>query len=124
KKDPKTAPPVQPLADFLLSKLPLRDPAGTYEPIKAWQSQALLFVRWGLDPAGGPRREAFWKFAERVASEGTTETVLRDCFEMGFDEAQAQLAAYLTTAVKRTIHFQPPRIAKLPPLLLRNASDG
>jgi hypothetical protein len=124
KKDPKLAPPVLPLAEFFGSKLPPRDPAVELEPIKAWQAQALLFVRWGLDPAGGTRRAAFLRFAERCAIEGASEKLFRECFGLEFEEARTQLTAYLPTAVRRTLQFRPARLAKLPPLALRDASDG
>jgi hypothetical protein len=123
-KDPKLAPPVLPLGDFLSAKLSPRDPAADFEPIKAWHAQAKLFVRWGLDSGGAKRRAAFLRFVELAAIHGGTESVFRECFDMSFDEAHAQLAAYLPSATQRTISFKPARIPKLPPLILRNASDG
>lgn len=124
KKDPKSAPGVLPLADFLASRLPVLPADSGIEPLKAWQAQALLFVRWGLDPAGGARRAAFWRFAERSAIEGVSEELFRDCFDLDYETAQAQLNAYLPSAVRRTIQFRPKRVPPLPPLALRNASDG
>jgi hypothetical protein len=123
-KDPKLAPPVRPLAEFLSHKFAPRDPAATYDPAQAWQSQAALFVRWGLDANRGALRPALWKFAERSAVQGTSENLFRECFGFDFAAAQVQLAAYLPQAVRRTIHFRPAVISKLPALPLRNASDG
>lgn len=124
KKDPKTAPSVRPLAEFFRGELPPSDTHGTYAPIEAWRAQAVLFVRWGLDPAGGARRAAFLKFVERSAVEGNTEQVFRECLDLDFAQAEAQLAAYLPTAVRRSVQYRPERLAKLPPVVLRDASDG
>jgi tetratricopeptide (TPR) repeat protein len=124
KKDPKTAPPVLPFAEFFAPKLPAADPAAGFEPIKLWQAQARLFVRWALDSADGARRQALWKFVARAALETVNEQMFRECFELDFAAAQAEIAAYLPQAVRRTISFRPARFAKLPPLALRNASDS
>jgi hypothetical protein len=124
KKDPKTAPPILPLADFLGLKLPPRDAAATYEPLKAWQSQAALFVRWALDADGGEHRAALWEFVERSAKSGMSEGLFRECFGFDFAAAQVRLAAYLPVAVRRSVSFRAGKLPKLPPLPLRNASDG
>jgi hypothetical protein len=124
KKDPKLAPPVQPIGDFLAHRLVPRDPAGTSEPIKVWQAQAALFVRWGIEPNHPERRAAFWKFLEHSARAGAKEALFRECFGFDFTEAQAQLTAYLPQAVRRTVTFRPEKPAKFPPLGLHNASDG
>lgn len=124
KKDPKLAPPVRPLAEFFRTELPPADAHGTYTPIEAWRAQAMLFVRWGLDPAGGARRIAFLKFAERSAVEGNGEALFRECLGLGFAEAEAQLTAFLPTAVRRTVQFRPERLEQPPPIILRDASDG
>lgn len=124
KKDAKSAVPPRPLAEFFSNRFAPRPPDAAYEPIKLWQAQALLFVRWGLDPAGGERRAAFFRFVERSAVEGSTEAVFQDCFGFDFAAAGAALETYLATAVRRSIAFKPEKFAKLPPMALRNASDG
>lgn len=124
KKDPKLAPPVLPLDDFLGLRLGERNPDETYEPLEAWQAQSALFVRWGLEANDGAHRAALWKFTERSASEGVSESLFRECFGFDFAEAQMQLAAYLRLAVQRTTHFRPAKLPKLAPLPLRNASHG
>ncbi|MBL9212305.1 MAG: hypothetical protein JNL92_17730, partial [Opitutaceae bacterium] len=110
KKEPKTAPPVRPLADFFRGELPPADAHGTYTPIEAWRAQAVLFVRWGLDPAGGSRRQAFLKFVERSAVEGNGEQVLRECLDLDFAQAQTELTAYLPNAVRRSVQYRPERL--------------
>ena len=124
KKDPPTAPPVLPLGDFFAIRLAPRDPAADYEPVAAWQAQAQLFVRWGLDSGGPARRAALWDFVERSATAGPTEELFRACFGLDFAAARDEIAAYLPAAVRRTIKFRPARAAKLPPFTLRNAGDG
>jgi hypothetical protein len=124
KKDPKTAPPLRPLAEFFRGELPPSDTHGTYAPIEAWRAQAVLFVRWGLDPAGGARRAAFLKFVERSAVEGSGEPVFRECLELDFATAETQMVAYLPTAVRRSVQYRPERLEKLPTFVLREASDG
>jgi hypothetical protein len=124
KKDPKTAPPVLPLDEFLALRLVTPDPAATYTRAEAWQAQAALFTRWGLEANEGAHRAGFWKFAERSALEGVSEALFQECFGFDFASAHAQLTAYLPQAVRRTAHFRPARMPKPPPLILRNASDG
>ncbi len=124
KKDPATAPRAVPLADLFTHRLPAADPAVTYEPIKIWQATAQLFVRWGLDPVGGARKAAFWKFVERSAVEGPSEKLFRACFALDYTEGHAQLTAYLPNAVRRSVVIKPAQLPKLPPLILRTATDG
>lgn len=124
KKDPKTAPPLLPLADFLAGRLAPRDPAALIEPVRYWQAQAALLVRWGLDPRAGDRRAAFWQFTERVAVEGVSEKLFQECLGLDYAAAADQLAAYLPVAVRRTAVFRPGRPERLPPLPLRDASEG
>jgi hypothetical protein len=126
KKDPKTAPPLAPLADFFAGRPTALDQARwpDVEPIKLWQAQAALFVRWGLDERDRARREAFFKFIERAAAQGVSEQLFKECFGFDFDAAQAQLAAYLPTAVQRRMRFRPARNEKLPSFAMRNATDA
>lgn len=124
KKEPKHAPPVRPLAGFLRSELSPADAHGTYTPVEAWRAQALLLVRWGLDPAGGERREAFLRYVERSAVAGASEELWQECLGLDFAATEAQLTAYLPTAVRRSVSFKPGRLAPLPPYVLRDASDG
>jgi hypothetical protein len=124
KRDPKKAPPVRPLEDFLLLKLAPREATADYSPIAGWQAQAALFVRWGLEANDGVHRPAFWSFAERSVIEGVSEALFQECFGFDFAAAHAQLTAYLPQAVRRKVQFRPAKMVKLPPLVLRNASDG
>ncbi len=123
KADPKTAVPVPPLGDFLaLRPAPVPAPHAV-EPLKVWTAQAELFVRWGLDAEKQSLRPAFWRFVERCAVAAPSEALFRECFGFDFAAAQTQLAAYLTTAVRRGLRFEPARRPKLPAWELRNATD-
>ena len=124
KKDPKTAPSLAPLADFFAGKPPAVDPARwpDVDPVKLWQAQAMLFVRWGLDERERARRTAFFKFVETAAARGASEALFEECFGLDFAVAQAQLTAYLPVAVRRRMRFRPARIEKLPAFPLRNAT--
>lgn len=124
KKDSKAASLLQPLGDVLAHKLVPREPAGGHEPVKAWQAQAALFVRWGIEPNQETRRAAFWKFVERSALAGASEALFVECFGFDFATAQAQLTTYLAQAVRRPVNFRPAKPAKFPPLALHDASDG
>lgn len=123
KTDPKTAPTFQSLADFLTVALRPVDPTAGYTPIQHWQAQSELFVRWGLDPQGGARKAAFWRFVELSARREASEALFQECFGFDFVAAEAQLAAYLPEAVRRTVRFRP-QLKKLPPLVFRNATDS
>lgn len=124
KKDPKTAPPIQPLADFFALRLPEPGEPPAFEPLKAWAAQAALFVRWGLEADEGAHRAALWRFTERAAVHGASEELFTECFGVGYAAAHEKLAAYLPVAVRRSVVFRIPRGAPRPaPLVLRNAND-
>ena len=124
KKDPKTAPPVQPLADFLANHFASPTEPFTFDPIKAWQAQAALLVRWGLEADAGAHRAALWKFVERTAGLAATEAVFSECFGEDFAAVHARLTAYLPAAIRRPVNFKPAKLPKPAPLMLRNATDG
>ncbi len=84
--------------------LPLADLfSGTFPPGKRelWNSEASLFVRWGLFAEGN--RQAFLDYADRASREPETEELFRREFGFGYDRAQAQLEAYLPRAVEGPI---------------------
>lgn len=124
KKDPKTAPPVQALADFFaLRTVPPTEPFNA-DPMKAWQAQAALFVRWGLEADDRAHRAALWKFTEQAAVHGLSEALFAECFGFDFAAAHARLTAYLPAAVRHNAVFRLARAPKPAPLALRNATDA
>ncbi len=123
KADPKTTRPLLPWAGFLRG-----DHSGNNqtkeENLRVWASQAELFIRWGLEGKGSPRREGFWTFIERSSVDIPSEKLVQEC--LGFDYAglAEQLTAFLPTAVRKEMTLRPASAIKLPPLALRLATDG
>lgn len=65
---------------------------------RAWESEAALFVRWGLLGPGGKDPEtarAFLEFARRARREPVTEKMFRECFGFGFAQLEARLQLFL-----------------------------
>jgi hypothetical protein len=121
--NPDAPPVLVPLADFFAGRLALADQLGSTDVATRWRAQAALFVRWGLDGRGAPRREALWKFAERSAIVGVSEALFQECFGLDYAAASEQLAAYLPTAARNTVRFRARR-APIPSMTLRNATDA
>ena len=123
KADPKKARPLLPLAAFLRGDSSANAQTMA-ENLRVWAAQAELFIRWGLEGKGSPRREGFLKFVERSSVELVTEQLAQDC--LGFDYAglAEQLTAFLPTVVRKDVTLRPGVPIKLPPLPLRHATDG
>jgi hypothetical protein len=88
------APPIEiPPLQGLFSETP---PPG--EKIRLWESEAALFVRWGLM---GPGHEdptmskAFLEFVRRARREPVTEKVFADCFGFGYSDMEYGLEVLL-----------------------------
>jgi tetratricopeptide (TPR) repeat protein len=123
KADPKKARPLLPLAAFLRGDSSANAQTMA-ENLRVWAAQAELFIRWGLEGKGSPRRDGFLKFVERSSVELATEKLAQDC--LGFDYAglAEQLTAFLPVAVRKDVTLRPGAPIKLPPLPLRHATDG
>jgi tetratricopeptide (TPR) repeat protein len=67
-------------------------------------SEGALFVRWGLFGSG--KRQAFLDFVDQASREPATEELFRKFFGFGYEEALAQLGAYLPKAVSEPIGVQ------------------
>jgi hypothetical protein len=95
KHDPKVE--VAPLA-LLFGPEPRQENAAL------WQSEASLFVRWGLL---GPGRDdpvlfkAFQEVVRRSRSEPVTEKVFTECFGFGYGAMKVKLDAYLRAALAK-----------------------
>jgi hypothetical protein len=89
-----------------------------------WASEALLFVRWALDDTTFERRRALWKLAARAGNGPVDEAMFRDCFGMGFDEADAQLAGYLEDAVARRFVLIPENPVDFPYIEVAGATEA
>jgi len=66
-----------------------------------WDSEASLFVRWGLYASG--KRQAFLDFVDRASREPATEAMLQETMGMSCTEAQHRLSDYLPMAVSEPI---------------------
>ena len=123
KADPKTTRPLLPFGAFLRG-----DSSASHqtkeENLRVWASQAELFIRWGLEGKGSPRREGFWKFIERSAVDVASEKLVQECFGCDYAGLGGQLVAYLPAAVRKEITLRPESAIRLPPLSLRHATDG
>ena len=123
KHDPKTAPAPQPLADFFSTVIPANagpESAGVREH---WIAQAALFVRWALDGKSPAQRAKFFDLVAHASVESVNEEAFRECFGLGFAEADAQLAAYLPTAVRKDLTLRPEHKYQSPGIGLRDATD-
>lgn len=123
KRDPAKAPPVLDLATFLRTPRPPAASDEAIPPIKYWQAQAALFVRWGLASGDRNRREVFWKFVEQCSLRAPTEDVFRSCFGMDYATAQPQLAAYLPNATWVKPVFAPKKFARMERFPIPLATD-
>ena len=122
KRDPKTAPAPVPLAEFF-TRVPPHSTPEEEARRQVWISQCALLVRWALDGRTPEQREAFWDFVDQAAS-GVTPAAFERCFGIDFATADAQLAAYLPTAVRKSITLRPAHPVKAPTITLRNASEA
>ncbi len=123
KADPKTARPLLPWAAFLRGDNSANNQTKG-ENLRVWASQAELFIRWGLEGKGSPRREGFWKFIERSSVDVPSEKLAEECLGLDFAALREQVTAFLPTAVRKEMTLRPESAIKLPPLALRLATDG
>lgn len=120
KSDPDYPRALVPLAEFFT-----QPPPATPAEAALWRSQAALFLRWAMDGEGRPRREALWQFVTRVSAGGfVTEDLFRECFGLGYVDAQERLSDYLASAVIGSVHFEAGKPAPLPKLAPRLANDA
>ena len=77
-----------------------KPPSGERLPL--WESEAALFVRWGLmgpgrsDPATS---SAFLRFVQRARGEPVTERMFTDCFGFGYATMKTKLSRFLVEAL-------------------------
>ncbi len=123
KADLKKARPVLPIGAFLRGDFSAN--AQTKEEnFRVWASQAELFIRWALDGKGSPRREGFFRLIERTSVEVPSEALVQECLGLSSAALTEQLTAFLPSAVRKDLTLRLDSPIKLPPLPLRNATDG
>jgi len=82
------------------------EPPPEDETSAQWESEAALFVRWGLfdsqqkDPA---TRQAFVRFVERARRERVTEPMFTECFGRGYAAMERTLREYLTRVLAQPL---------------------
>jgi len=83
------------------------------ENVALWESEAALFVRWGLM---GPGRDepalsrGFLELVRRARTEPVTERVFSECFGFGYEAMEGKLDTYLREVVARptTVYIDMP----------------
>ena len=123
KKDPKTARALRPMAQFLTTAVPARDGPEAEQLRDLWRAQAALFVRWALDGKTPAQRAAFFDFVAHASDVPVTDEVFQRGFGVDFATADAQLAAYRSVAIRKSMTLRPEHSIKIPKLALRNATD-
>ena len=99
----------------------LTEPPPQGENRLLWESEAALFVRWGLlDPKqkGPAWRQAFLRFVERARYEPVTEPMFAECFGCGFGAMEQILTDYLNDLIGEPVtvdldfpsHFPQPEL--------------
>jgi hypothetical protein len=98
RKNPSSPRTLLPLEQIFLQPPPVEgiDPPEHYN---LWFAELSLFMNWAFDG----HREALWRFADRASREPVTETVLQDCFGVGFAGLGEELKAYLPTALAQPL---------------------
>lgn len=96
KKDKKTKIAIPRLGDLFAEGIPPDDTSAL------WESEAGLFVRWGLM---GPGREdaamsrGFMELVRRARLEPVTERVFTECFGFGYEAMELRLESFLKAAL-------------------------
>jgi hypothetical protein len=94
--EPQTPIPMIPLAEFFAEGPPRP------ETLPLWESEAGLFVRWGLAGPGSQdptTASAFLEFVRRARTMPITESVFTDCFGFGFAAMQVKLDTLLRVVI-------------------------
>jgi hypothetical protein len=123
KRDKATPIPLLPLAEFFAeTPPPAKDRA-------LWESEAGLFLRWGLmgpgheDPA---MSQAFLALVSEARQEPVTEKLFTDCFGFGYGVMEDKLEAFLKTALAsptRVRGLKMPRSFSVPKLRVATADE-
>jgi hypothetical protein len=107
----------------IFGRRPLGTGTPTEERDRVWQAQAALFVRWAIADPTGVRRDALWRWLDRLEAGEGSEDALRACFGCGFADLRDRLSDYLSVAVRDSVVLQGPKSGERPPLNLRAASE-
>lgn len=97
------------------------------EALPVWESEAALFVRWGLlgpgydDPV---MTRAFIELVRRARTEPVTEKIFTECFGFGYAEMEAKLESFLKTVLNKPMSIDLDMPSQFPrPNLMPATSD-
>src|SRR5207244_4425061 len=122
KLDPKVPVVLLPLPDLFAADITKFNSPGI-EPVRQWQAQASLFVRWALDGKNAPRRAGLWQLVEKSALRPVTEPMFHECFGLDYAQAAGELARYLPGAMRHTVTLTRPHDGRSPAYEVRLATD-
>ncbi len=91
---------------------------------RLWTVEASLFVRWLHTANHGARREALWKFVERLEQEPLSEALFRECFGLGYADARDRLSDYLPQAIEDEFILKADKLEPCKPSKARLATDA
>lgn len=121
-RDPERPRTLFPMHQLLTHRRP-RIPEEASDQDQVWRAQCALFVRWAVAEKTGVRKEALWKFVDRLETEPLSEALFREHFGMGFADARDRLSDYLPQAVQARLTLDGPKTKPLPRLKFRPATD-
>lgn len=98
------------------------------EGASRWESEAALFVRWGLmgNEGGDPAlTRAFLELVRRARREPVTERVFRDCLGFGYNAMEGKLVDFLKTVIAKptSVRWDMPGSLLVPVNLKEATSD-
>lgn len=74
-------------------------PNSTADVDVTWRDQSTLFLYWALQGGGSSRREALWRFLDRLDREPVSEALVVEHFGLAYADMRAALSDYLATAL-------------------------
>lgn len=122
RRDPKSAPPPEPLAGFLAGRLVNREGETKAEALQRWRAQAIAFVRWIIEERDGISRAQFWDFIERSATLGPSDELFRHCCGIDYATATERFTARLPDLIRsiRRLEIRKDPLGRFP---LANATE-
>lgn len=108
----------------LFSGRPGRLQASRAEFDALWRVQCGLFLRWIVVDEQGRRREALWKFIQRLETEPLSEALFVEHFGVGYADMRDLLSDYLNAAVNQMSVLRGPKLPKVPDIQLRAATPA
>ena len=124
RRDPDSRRVMLPVSDLFTPSALMTPESRHPQRVDAWRAQAVLFVRWCLDPANAPAADALWKLGRRGSVELITEALFTECFGFGYADLQERLSDYLPVAVKQPARIEPGRLPAVPRFEVKPATPA